>query len=107
MGSKTVETDIWIAEPKSYGRASAPTRHYVMTEVGDYDYDSIHKLIRKPDIHVKIHVRFVEKGLQKPQIEKTAKNEQNPSRNSEMRAILGFSQKSGSHRQFLKNNVTT
>ena len=56
-------------------------------------YFNVGDHIRKPEIHVKIHVRFVEKKLKNPQIEKTAKNERNPSRNGDMRAILSKSLK--------------
>ena len=38
----------------------------------------------------KIHVRFVEKTLKKISTEKTAKNEQNPSRNGVFTANPGF-----------------
>ena len=41
----------------------------------------------------KIHVRFVEKNLKKISTEKTAKNEQNPSRNGGFTVVLRFSPK--------------
>ena len=43
--------------------------------------------------NLKIHVRFVEKTLKKISTEKTAKNEQNPSRNGGFTAVLRLSPK--------------